>query len=103
MAETLRRLCASRNCWDLSMDRPPIHPWSPTTVSLPGRERQAALALVEAAEQVCPFSRATRANIDFTISIVKPVLYERHVVERSGAMSSAFIPSPRWREWARVL
>jgi lipoyl-dependent peroxiredoxin len=40
------------------------------TVSLPGMERQAALALVEAADQACPFSRATRANIDFTISIV---------------------------------
>jgi lipoyl-dependent peroxiredoxin len=40
------------------------------TVGLLGMERPAALALVEAADQVCPFSRATRANIDFAISIV---------------------------------
>jgi osmotically inducible protein OsmC len=33
-------------------------------VSLPGMERQAAHALVEAAHQVCPYSRATRGDID---------------------------------------
>jgi lipoyl-dependent peroxiredoxin len=39
-------------------------------VSLPGMERQAAQALVDAADQVCTYSRATRGNIDVTISLV---------------------------------
>ena len=39
-------------------------------VSLPGLERQAAQALVDAAHQVCPYSRATRGNIDVTITVV---------------------------------
>ena len=39
-------------------------------VSLPGMERQAAQALVDAAHQVCPYSRATRGNIDVTINVV---------------------------------
>ena len=33
-------------------------------VSLPGMEREAAQALVDAAHEVCPYSRATRGNID---------------------------------------
>ena len=33
-------------------------------VSLPGMEREAAQALVDAAHGVCPHSRATRGNID---------------------------------------
>jgi lipoyl-dependent peroxiredoxin len=39
-------------------------------ISLPGMERQAAQALVDAADQVCTYSRATRGNIDVTISLV---------------------------------
>ncbi len=39
------------------------------SVSLPGVEREAALRLVEAAHQVCPYSRATRGNIDVAISL----------------------------------
>jgi len=39
-------------------------------VSLPGMDRQAAQALVEAAHQVCPYSHATRGNIDVTITVV---------------------------------
>ncbi len=39
-------------------------------VSLPGLERQAAQALVDAAHQVCPYSRATRGNIDVTMTVV---------------------------------
>ena len=38
-------------------------------VSLPGIERDTATALVEAAHQVCPYSRATRGNIDVTITV----------------------------------
>ena len=40
------------------------------TVSLPGMEREAAQNLVNAAHQVCPYSNATRGNIDVTITVV---------------------------------
>jgi osmotically inducible protein OsmC len=39
-------------------------------VSLPGMEREAAQKLVDAAHQVCPYSNATRGNIDVTINVV---------------------------------
>src|ERR1700685_3412418 len=39
-------------------------------VSLPGMDRQAAQALVDGAHQVCPYSRATRGNIDVAIKVV---------------------------------
>jgi Ohr subfamily peroxiredoxin len=40
-------------------------------VSLPGMERQAAQALVDAAHQVCPYSRATHGNVDVTLKVVE--------------------------------
>ena len=39
-------------------------------VSLPGMDRTAAQALIDAAHQVCPYSNATRGNIDVTITLV---------------------------------
>lgn len=39
-------------------------------VSLPGMERQAAQALVEAAHHACPYSNATRGNIDVAINVL---------------------------------
>ncbi|KRG71530.1 organic hydroperoxide resistance protein [Pseudoxanthomonas dokdonensis] len=39
-------------------------------ISLPGFERQAAEELVAAAHQVCPYSNATRGNIDVTLTVV---------------------------------
>ena len=36
-------------------------------VNLPGMDRAAAQALVNAAHQVCPYSNATRGNIDVTL------------------------------------
>ena len=36
---------------------------------LPGLEREQALALVDAAHQVCPYSNATRGNIDVTLTL----------------------------------
>jgi Ohr subfamily peroxiredoxin len=39
-------------------------------ISLPGMDRQAAQSLVDAAHQVCPYSLATRGNIDVAINIV---------------------------------
>jgi len=39
-------------------------------VSLPGLDREVAQALVDAAHQVCPYSKATRGNIDVAINLV---------------------------------
>jgi len=39
-------------------------------VSLPGLEREVAQALVVAAEQLCPYSNATRGNIEVAINLV---------------------------------
>ncbi len=39
-------------------------------VSLPDLGREAAEALVEAAHQTCPYSKATRGNIDVEINLV---------------------------------
>ena len=41
-----------------------------TLVNLPGMDHQAAQAIVQAAHQVCPYSNATRGNIDVTITVV---------------------------------
>jgi len=38
-------------------------------VHLPGMDRAAAQALVDAAHKVCPYSNATRGNIDVTITL----------------------------------
>ena len=40
-------------------------------VSLPGVERQVAQELVDAAHQVCPYSRSTRGNVDVVIKLVE--------------------------------
>src|SRR5262249_22473998 len=39
-------------------------------VSLPGLDRELAKELVDAADQTCPYSKATRGNIDVGINIV---------------------------------
>ena len=39
-------------------------------VSLPGLDREVAQGLLDAAEQTCPYSKATRGNIDVTITLV---------------------------------
>jgi osmotically inducible protein OsmC len=39
-------------------------------VRLPGLEREVAQSIVEAAHQVCPYSKATRGNIDVVINVV---------------------------------
>jgi lipoyl-dependent peroxiredoxin len=39
-------------------------------VSLPGVDRETAQALVNAADQTCPYSKATRGNIDVTITLI---------------------------------
>jgi Ohr subfamily peroxiredoxin len=39
-------------------------------VALPGLERSQAEALVEKAHQVCPYSNATRNNVDVRLTVV---------------------------------
>jgi osmotically inducible protein OsmC len=39
-------------------------------VSLPGMDRAAAQQLIDAAHKVCPYSNATRGNIDVTLTVV---------------------------------
>ncbi len=39
-------------------------------ISVPGMAREAAEALVKAAHQVCPYSNATRGNIDVSLTVV---------------------------------
>jgi osmotically inducible protein OsmC len=40
------------------------------TVALPGLERDVAQDLVDTAHQVCPYSNATRGNIEVTLSLL---------------------------------
>ena len=39
------------------------------TITIPGMERAAAQKLVDAAHQVCPYSNATRGNIEVTLTV----------------------------------
>ncbi len=39
-------------------------------ISVPGMERARVEELVEAAHQVCPYSNATRGNVDVTLTVV---------------------------------
>jgi Ohr subfamily peroxiredoxin len=44
-------------------------------VSLPGLERKIAQSIVDAAEQLCPYSKAVRGNIDVTYTLVANSLH----------------------------
>jgi Ohr subfamily peroxiredoxin len=39
-------------------------------VSLPGLDRQVAQSILEGAEQTCPYSKATRGNIDVQVNLM---------------------------------
>jgi lipoyl-dependent peroxiredoxin len=41
-------------------------------VSMPGVERELGRKLLGAAQQICPYARATQGNIDVTIDVVQP-------------------------------
>ncbi|MGV6876510.1 organic hydroperoxide resistance protein [Pseudochelatococcus sp. B33] len=41
-------------------------------VSLPGIDRDIARTIVETAHQTCPYSKATRGNVDVAIDLVEP-------------------------------
>lgn len=42
-------------------------------VSLPGLPADVAHAIVDGAHQICPYSKATRGNIDVTLAVAAPV------------------------------
>ena len=42
-------------------------------VAIPGVDRETATALVEKAHEVCPYSKATRGNIDVNLTVTDPV------------------------------
>ena len=39
-------------------------------VSLPGMDREVAQAVVEAAHQICPYSKATRGNTHVELNVI---------------------------------
>jgi len=55
---------------DLCTDDGGYHLQARLNVSLPGLSPEVARALVEAAHQTCPYSKATRGNIDVAINVV---------------------------------
>ena len=55
---------------DLNLDDGAYFLRARLNVSLPGLDREAAQAVVNAAHQTCPYSKATRGNIDVEIKLV---------------------------------
>lgn len=55
---------------DLNLDGDAYFLSARLNVSLPGLERDVAQAVVDAAHQTCPYSKATRGNIEVTITVV---------------------------------
>jgi Ohr subfamily peroxiredoxin len=41
-------------------------------VTIPGVDREVALELVELAHEICPYSKATRGNIEVQVNLVEP-------------------------------
>jgi lipoyl-dependent peroxiredoxin len=54
---------------DLNLDDGAYFLRARLNVSLPGLDREAAQAVVDAAHQTCPYSKATRGNIDVEIKL----------------------------------
>lgn len=55
---------------DLNVDAGEFFLSARLNVSIPGIERDVAQSLVDAAALVCPYSKATKGNIDVTYSVV---------------------------------
>jgi len=55
---------------DLSLDDDSYFLRARLNISLPGVERAAAQALVNEAHEICPYSKATRGNINVAINLV---------------------------------
>lgn len=54
---------------DLNLDEGAYFLRARLNVSLPGLDRASAQAIVDLAHQTCPYSKATRGNIDVVISV----------------------------------
>jgi lipoyl-dependent peroxiredoxin len=55
---------------DLHLDKGEFFLSARLNISIPGIERSVAEELVEAASHVCPYSKATKGNIDVTYTLV---------------------------------
>jgi Ohr subfamily peroxiredoxin len=55
---------------DLNLDNGAYYLRARLNVSLPGLDRDVAQAVVDTAHQTCPYSKATRGNIDVAINLV---------------------------------
>jgi osmotically inducible protein OsmC len=55
---------------DLCLDEGAYFLKARLNVSLPGLEREAAQAIVDAAHETCPYSKAMRGNIDVVITLI---------------------------------
>jgi organic hydroperoxide reductase OsmC/OhrA len=55
---------------DLNVDEGAYFLNARLNVSLPGLDPNVARAVVDAAHQTCPYSKATRGNIDVEISLI---------------------------------
>src|SRR5688572_22200682 len=59
---------------DLNLDNGAYFLSAHLNVSVPGVEREQAQALIDAAHQICPYSKAVHGNIDVTTTLVEPAL-----------------------------
>jgi organic hydroperoxide reductase OsmC/OhrA len=48
-------------------------------ISVPGLDRAVARAIVDAAHETCPYSKATRGNIEVVINLCLSAPLERHL------------------------
>jgi lipoyl-dependent peroxiredoxin len=55
---------------DLCLDEGEYSLQARLNVSLPGMDREVAQSFADAAHQVCPYSKATRGNIDVVINVI---------------------------------
>ena len=61
---------AKNACVDLCLTGDAFSLQASLNVSLPGLESSVARAVADGAHQICPYSKATRGNIDVTINVV---------------------------------
>ncbi len=59
---------------DLNLDNGAYFLSANLNVSVPGIERDQAQALIDAAHQICPYSKAVHGNIDVTTTLIEPAL-----------------------------
>ena len=58
---------------DLLMDGSDFFLRAKLDVAIPGIDREVAQELVELAHEICPYSKATRGNIEVQLNLVEPV------------------------------